>query len=162
MSTDKVSIVEGSKVALHFSLALDGGDILDSNFDKKAAQLVIGDGNMLPSFEEKLLGLRVGDEVDALLAPEQAFGMPNPRNVQSFSIDKFSHILEDELIPTEPGSVVNFKDAGGFDLPGIVKSIDESRVTVDFNHPLAGKSIEFKAKIVSVLPPEISVVEVQV
>ena len=70
-------------------------------------------------------------------------------------------MLEDDLLPTRVGSVVSFKDAGGFDLPGVVKAIGEKTVSVDFNHPLAGKGIVFAARIVSVLPPEEQAVEVK-
>ena len=62
----KFSIVAGSQVT-HFSLALLGGDIIDSNFDKKPASFRLGDGQMLPGFEQVLLGLCSGEEVETTL-----------------------------------------------------------------------------------------------
>jgi FKBP-type peptidyl-prolyl cis-trans isomerase SlpA len=70
-------------------------------------------------------------------------------------------LLEDDLIPTEVGSVVSFKDSAGFDLPGVVSDIDENTVGIDFNHPLAGKDILFKARIVSVILPGVDTMEVK-
>lgn len=154
-------IQQGSQVELHFSLALTSGDIVDSNFESKAAVFRIGDGNMLAGFEQTLIGRAAGDEFVQTIAAANAFGEPNPKNKQRFAIAKFKHLIEDELIPTEVGSVVAFKDPGGFDLPGVISAIDEQFVSVDFNHPLAGKDIVFKARIVSVLEPEQQAVEIK-
>lgn len=155
-------IGEGSGVSLQFSLSLPNGELIDSNFDKTAANFRLGDGSMLPGFEQKLLGLSAGDEIEAELSPEQAFGDINPANIHRFPIAKFQNLLEDDLVPTEVGSVVSFKDAGGFDLPGIIESISESTVVVNFNHPLAGKNIIFKAKIISVIDIDVEAVEIKV
>ena len=144
-------IAMGSRVTLHFSLALTDGKIIDSNFDRAAPSFRLGDGSLLPGFEQCLLGLQQGDEREFMLAPEQAFGQPNTANHQSFTVANFRHLLEDDLLPLAPGTVVSFKDAAGFDLPGVVMAIGEDRVEVDFNHPLAGKSIRFRVRVVNVL-----------
>ena len=151
----------GSRLELHFSLSFESGDVIDSNFDGKPANFCIGDGNMLPGFESVLLGRKAGDSLEQLITADNAFGQPNPENCQRFAIAKFKHLIEDELIPTEVGSVISFQDPGGFDIPGVVKAIDNAAVTVDFNHPLAGKDIVFKAKILSVLSPEQQPVEIK-
>ena len=65
------------------------------------------------------------------------------------------------MIPTEVGSVVSFRDPGGFDLPGVIVGIDDRVVEVDFNHPLAGKDIIFRARILAVLPPDEQAVELK-
>ena len=158
----KQKIQAGSLVSLHFSLALSSGELIDGNFDKKAASFRLGDGSMLPGFEEKILGSSAGDEIEAKLAPEQAFGEINPANIHRFPVAKFQNLLEDDLIPTEVGSVVSFKDAGGNDLPGVIAEITASTVVVDFNHPLAGKNIVFTARIISVIDADVETVEIRV
>lgn len=155
------SIAAGSRVSLHFSLSLPGGELIDSNFDSSPASFRMGDGSMLPGFEQQLLGLSAGDELDTTLAAELAFGAINPANKHRFPIAKFQNLLEDDLIPTEVGAVVSFKDAGGFDLPGVIADISPSTVIVDFNHPLAGKDIVFKARIVSVIDADVDAVEIR-
>ena len=155
-------IVTRSLVTLHFSLALSTGEVIDSNLEKEPASFRIGDGSMLPGFESELLGLRSGDEIEKIISSVNAFGEVNQKNLQSFPIDKFRNLLEDDLISTEPGCVVSFKDTAGFDLPGVVKEISEKEVIVDFNHPLAGKDIVFKVKIVSVVSSDTDAVEVKV
>lgn len=162
MQSESENIIqEGSRVSLHFALALVGGEEIDSNFSGPAASFRIGDGSMLPGFEECLMGLRPGSELEVTIAAEHAFGEVNERNKQTFPIEKFQHILEDDLIPTEIGSVVSFKDAGGFDIPGVVASLNDQTIVIDFNHPLAGKDIIFKAAIRAVMPPTVDVIEVK-
>lgn len=154
-------IQEGSTISLHFSLSLTTGELIDSNFERKPASFTWGDGSLLPGFEEVLLGLTAGQEVSVELPAEKAFGAVNPDNKQTFTRAQFQHILEDELLPAEPGSVVSFKDPAGHELPGVVEKIGDATVTVNFNHPLAGKAIVFRAQIVSVLPPAVASVQVK-
>ena len=154
-------IENGALISLHFSLALSNGEIIDSNFSGNPTSFRLGDGNMLPGFEALLIGLKTGEEIEHLLQAEQAFGPVNPDNRHRIAIAKFRHLLEDELIPTEVGSVVSFKDAAGFDLPGVITAIVEDSISVDFNHPLAGKPILFKARIISVIPVSVAAVEVK-
>jgi len=156
-----LSIEQGSLVELHFSLALESGEVIDSNFSGKPARFRIGDGNVLPGFEETLLGLAAGIEIEKLIPAERAFGPVNPNNRQSFPIARFQHLFEDDLIPTEIGSVVSFRDPGGGELPGVVASIDEHQVVVDFNHPLAGKNIVFRAQILSVVAADTEAVSIK-
>jgi FKBP-type peptidyl-prolyl cis-trans isomerase SlpA len=155
-------IEAGSLISLHFSLSLPSGESIDSNFDKPAASFRLGDGSMLPGFEQQLLGHTIGDEIEARLKAEQAFGEINPANKHRLPIAKFKNLLEDDLIPTEVGAVVSFKDAGGFDLPGVIIAISASTIVVDFNHPLAGKDIIFRARIVSVIDAGVDAVEIKV
>jgi FKBP-type peptidyl-prolyl cis-trans isomerase SlpA len=74
--------------------------------------------------------------------PEDAFGQPNENNVQRISRDSFDAGLELEI-----GLVCSFADAAGGELPGLVIAFDEEEVTVDFNHPLAGRTILFDVHI---------------
>ena len=159
---DDNSIIQGSQVTLHFSVSLADGHVVDSNFDAAPANFRVGDGNMLPGFEAKLLGLQVGEEIEIFLPPDQAFGPVNEENVHRLPRSRFTQFLDEEYENLQVGTVVSFKDPGGLDLPGVVKEKSESTVLVDFNHPLAGKDIVFKAKIVDVIPPDTDSVEIKV
>ena len=149
-----MKVESGATVTLHFSLALVDGAIIDSNFAGKPATFAIGDGNMPPGFEQALFGLQAGDEVERTLAPGQAFGEVIPTNRHRFPVVNFKSLLQDDLAPMKAGSVVLFKDAAGFDRPGVIRGIGETEVEVDFNHPLAGKEIVFRAAVISVLAPD--------
>jgi FKBP-type peptidyl-prolyl cis-trans isomerase SlpA len=107
----------------------------------------MGDGNLLPGFEEALLGLQAGDEKSFVITPEKGFGGYNPENIQEFPRDQFP----DDVELTE-GLVLSFADAQNNEMPGVVQEFDERTVTVDFNHPLAGRDIEFSVRIIDVNP----------
>ena len=132
-----------SRVTLHFSLTLAGGDEIDSTCADSPATFEMGDGSLLPGFEAVLIGLGAGDDVNRTLAPEEAFGARRKENVQRLDIARFADL---EL---EPGLIVSFAATDG-ELPGVITEINAPWVLVDFNHPLAGKSITFEASIVRV------------
>lgn len=154
-------VCNDSRVTLHFSLSLLDDQMIDSNFEKEPAKFKIGDGSMLPEFENLLLGEPEGAIIESTLPAQKAFGERNPENIQRFAADKFTHLFEDEVMPTEAGSVVVFKDPAGFDLPGVVSRISQDFVLVDFNHPLSGKDIVFKARIIKIDEPGVSQLEVK-
>lgn len=132
------------EVTLHFALKLANGDVVDSTFDKQPATFKVGDGNLLPGFEVALYGFKAGDKRSLQIEPENAFGQPNPQNVQIMPRSQF-----DDMELSE-GLLVIFNDAANAELPGVVKSFDDSQVTVDFNHPLAGKTLTFDVEVLQV------------
>ena len=148
--TDPESLTIGPdmRVTLHFSLSLDNGEVVDSTFDKQPASFQVGDGNLLPGFEQALFGLKAGDRRQLQITPEQGFGEPNPANVQVIPRSQFADI---ELAE---GLVIGFAGGGDSELPGLIKSFDDGLVTVDFNHPLAGKTLSFEVEIIKVEPPQ--------
>ncbi len=153
-SDDAETIQSGSAVSLHFALRLPDGAEIDSTFDKAAAQLVIGDGNLLPDFEKYLLGLKAGAKREFQLDPEEAFGPRREENLQRLPLSRFEALVGDARAP-EVGLMVSFAAPGG-ELPGVVQAVDGPTVVVDFNHPLAGYSIIFAVEILAVAPGPIS------
>ncbi len=138
------------KVELHFSLKLaDTGELVDSTFEKKPAELVIGDGNLPAAFEAVIHGMRAGERKIERIEPKDGFGQHNPSNVQRIPKDQF-----DPSVELSEGLVLSFQDKAKSELPGVVSTIDDTMVTVDFNHPLAGLDLEFEVEILSVVPSE--------
>src|SRR5690554_784813 len=109
-SQSSAQIMAGARVTLHFSLALADGSIVDSNYDGEPATFVVGDGNLLPGFEDVLGGKRAGDSVSVRLPPDQAFGEHNADNVQRFPRHRFAGLLANTTEPAQPGTVVAFTD----------------------------------------------------
>jgi FKBP-type peptidyl-prolyl cis-trans isomerase SlpA len=134
------------QVTLHFAIKLESGDVVDSTFDKRPATFTVGDGNLLPGFELALYGLKAGDKRSIAIDPEHGFGQPNPQNVQVMPRSQF------EGMELSEGLMVIFNDAAKAELPGVVKQFDDSLVTIDFNHPLAGKPLSFEVEILAVKP----------
>jgi FKBP-type peptidyl-prolyl cis-trans isomerase SlpA len=144
----KLQIETGMSVTLHFSLVLEDGHIIDSNFESEPATFSVGDGNLLPGFESTLMGLVNGDEREFTIPPEQAFGQHNPQNVQAVERGNFD---QEEL---ELGAMFSFQNGDG-ELPGVIVDVDDDEVVIDFNHPLAGKNIIFQVKIIDIAPQNI-------
>jgi FKBP-type peptidyl-prolyl cis-trans isomerase SlpA len=142
MTVSTVPVSEGTRVFLNFSLSLEDGSEIDSNFADDAVDFVVGDGSLLPGFERLLFGMSAGDRRIFSVAPEQAFGMANDDNVQQLERSEF-----DDEVELEIGLIFSFADAGGGELPGLVIEFDDQYVTVDFNHPLAGRTILFDVLI---------------
>lgn len=139
-----IRINHNTEVTLHFTLKLPNGEVVDTTTDKTPATFKVGDGSLLPGFEQSLFGLKAGDQRSFEIEPERGFGPGNPQNMQNVSRDQFNEM---EL---EPGLLVIFRDAAGGELPGVVKTIHDTTVDVDFNHPLAGKIITFDVEIIEV------------
>jgi FKBP-type peptidyl-prolyl cis-trans isomerase SlpA len=150
MATTDVPVSEGTRVYLNFSISLEDGSEVDSNFGSEPVDFVIGDGSLLAGFERALFGMSAGQRQLFTVEPENAFGQPNDNNVQMLDRDQF-----DDDIDLEIGLVFSFADASGGELPGMVISFDEEEVTVDFNHPLSGRTIMFDVLIHRVEPAEL-------
>jgi len=141
-----LKIGENSEVIFHFSIKLKDGSAADSTkVHNKPAKLVMGDGSLTANFENCLLGLYAGDEKSFTLAPEDAFGMPNPDNIYYVDRSKFGSDT-----PAEVGAIIAFTQPDGTDLPGLIREVAGDSVTVDFNHPLAGQQVEFEVEILEV------------
>ncbi|HSB96634.1 MAG TPA: peptidylprolyl isomerase, partial [Spongiibacteraceae bacterium] len=87
-----------------------------------------------------------GDKAQFAVLPEEAFGQPNPNNIQVFKRSAFAADMD-----LHEGLVISFADASKAELPGVVKYIGADEVTVDFNHPLAGQTLIFAVAIVDVM-----------
>ncbi|WP_339934161.1 FKBP-type peptidyl-prolyl cis-trans isomerase [Vreelandella glaciei] len=139
-------IDDGMEVTLHFTLKLEDGTLVDSTKDKAPATFAVGDGNLPPGFEHPIKGMAAGQEGTFQITPEHAFGQHNPQNIQTLKRADFG----DE--PPEIGMVMSFADKAGTELPGVVKTIDGDRIEVDFNHPLAGRTLTFEVEVLDVKP----------
>lgn len=137
-----INVSEGTRVFLNFSLALEDGSEVDSNFGGDAVSFAVGDGSLLPGFESRIIGMKPGERKMFEVPPEDAFGQPNDNNVQRVARDNF-----DDDIDLELGLLCSFADAAGGEVPGMVVAFDDDEVTVDFNHPLAGRTILFDVQI---------------
>ncbi|WP_336368341.1 FKBP-type peptidyl-prolyl cis-trans isomerase [Marinobacter sp. C2H3] len=143
----ELPVDKGTRVTLHFALKIQGGETVDSTFDKAPATLDIGDDNLPENFEAYLMGMVAGDRKTYEVPPERGFGQHNPNNLQTFKRHEFS---ADMVL--EPGVVVSFADARQQELPGVVSRVEGDEVEVDFNHPLAGRTLEFEVEILDVEP----------
>ncbi|MEC8144605.1 MAG: FKBP-type peptidyl-prolyl cis-trans isomerase [Pseudomonadota bacterium] len=135
---------------MHFALLMPSCEENDTTRRGKPASLTLGDGNLLPGFEEVLLGLSAGDDAQLVIPAEQAFGERVDANIRLLAKTLFAEFNSEQ--PLEPGLVDSFQAPSG-ELPGVVKAVYDDTVQVDFNHPLSGRDITFDVSILSVAAP---------
>ena len=138
----------GSRVTMHFALRLKDGMVVESSFDDEPISFVVGDGTLDKGLELALIGLRPGDRQTLTLMPGQAFGMRDESALQLVPRNKFP-----AEINLEAGQIIGFTGERGEELAGAVVEVQEQQVKLDFNHPLAGREIEFEVQIINAEAP---------
>ncbi|ASK78364.1 peptidylprolyl isomerase [Paraphotobacterium marinum] len=141
-----MKINKNSIVQLHFSLVLIDGTIIESTWDRgESSCLEMGTGQLTENFENCLIGLQKGDIREFTLSEDQAFGHIQNDKVISFDISVFGDIEN-----IKEGMVHTFKGIDGSETIGVIEEIIQSSVIVNFNHPLAGKTVKFNVEIINI------------
>ena len=138
-------IREGDRVQVHYTGKLQSGEVFDSSQGREPLDLTIGEGKIIPGFEQALLGMQTGDKKSFDLTHDQAFGERK---------DELVHVIQKEQIPSdiklEIGMQLALEGQQKEPIPAQVVDISESTVTLDTNHPLAGKDINFEVDVVEI------------
>lgn len=136
-----------SFVTLHYRVATADDTEVVSTFASTPATLQLGSGELAPTLEACLADLPVGERHVFLLEPSQAFGPHNPELVKRLPVGELPNGGAD----IGPLSLVEFAAPNGAKFAGLVREIDSQAALVDFNHPLAGKSIRFEVEVIGIL-----------
>lgn len=139
-------IENGSQVKMNYTLTVDG-EVIDSSKDGEPLAYTQGGGQLIPGLEEQLLGLKVGDTKSCTLPPEKGYGPVDPNAQRSFPRTAFQNSDTLKVGDTVSGQVQ------GRPFAAKVTAIDEEQVTLDLNHPLAGKTLNFDVEIVDIQAP---------
>lgn len=153
MATTPNTVQPGAHLTLHYRLALldhqEEREVI-STFGGKPATFQLGLGYLAAPIEEQLYGQAEGAHVSFDLAEGLAYGPRNPTLVQTISRAAFDSNAEGDM-DYQPGDVVRFTSPEGARISGVLKDLGDKQVVVDFNHPLAGRSVRFAAHIIGVL-----------
>jgi len=144
-------IQQGSFLTLHYRLAgPDGGELINT-FADKPATLSLGNGELAPAIEQRLIGLAEGTHTRFELAPGEAFGERNPELLQRVKLQLLRQLGDpDEQYGV--GDVVQFPTPDGQgSYAGLVREVGEDWLLFDFNHPLAGQPVSFEVQVIGVL-----------
>lgn len=139
-----MQIAERTVASFNYTLTNDAGEIIDSSEGRSPLAYLHGAGNIVPGLEKQMAGRKAGDRFDVVVAPEDGYGQPNPMLVQTVPREAFQGVDTIEVgmefqaqTPQGPLSVV-------------VSKVDADNVTVDGNHPLAGKTLHFAIEVTDV------------
>ena len=135
-----------SYIALHYRVANADDIELVSTFGGGPATMQLGTGELAPMLERCIIGIAPGERHVFLLEPDQAFGAHNPQLVQRIGIADLPADATPEL-----HGLIEFASPAGDKFTGIVRELDAEAVLVDFNHPLAGKSIRFEVEVLGIM-----------
>ncbi len=130
---------------MHYTLTVDG-KIVDSSVGKSPLLYTQGAKQIIPGLEEKLAGLKAGDKTQVRVSPEKGYGKMNPEAVQ-----RVPRAALKDIKGLKVGSVVTGQ-SGNRPVQAKVRAIAKETVTLDMNHPLAGKTLNFDVEIVAVKP----------
>jgi FKBP-type peptidyl-prolyl cis-trans isomerase SlyD len=135
---------ENSVVGIEYEVKEAGSnEIVDSNKGAQPLEFVTGKGQIIPGLEKALEGMNEGESADILVKAEDAYGDVNPEAVQTLPIEQF------EGVDLKEGMTLYGQGEDGQTVQVVVKSFNDKEVTIDFNHPLAGKDLMFSVKVLS-------------
>ncbi len=138
-------IREGDIVQVHYTGKLQTGEVFDTSQEKEPLELKIGEGKIIPGFEQALIGMQPGEKKTFDLDPEEAFGDRK---------DELVHVVERKQVPPdmklEVGMQLALEAQGQDPIPAQVVDLSEETVTLDTNHPLAGKALTFEIDVVDI------------
>jgi len=131
----------GSTVNVHYTGKLKSGEVFDSSEGRDPLSFTIGTNQIIPGFENAIIGKNVGDKVTIEIEPKDAYG--------EYREDLLVKVENEQLPgPVEVGQVLQ-ADNGGQPVNVTVKEVNEDHVIIDGNHPLCGKELIFDIEVVS-------------
>jgi peptidylprolyl isomerase len=137
---------KGDTVNVHYTGKLEDGTVFDSSVDRKPMQFTISEGRILPGFEKGVIGMKPGDTKTVNIPADKAYG-PHRKDLV-LVVDKSK--IPSHLKP-EVGQQLKLNQPDGRAVPIRVTDIAQSKVTLDANHPLAGKDLTFEIELVEIV-----------
>ncbi|MCP4685970.1 MAG: peptidylprolyl isomerase [bacterium] len=135
----------GDKVKVHYTGKLEDGTVFDSSKEREPLEFDLGSGNVIPGFENGILGMEVGESKTLTIVPDEAYGQTNSDLVATVERKQFPENITPEL-----GLQLQMSQPNGQPLNVTVINIVGDSITLDANHPLAGKTLVFDIELVAV------------
>lgn len=139
-----MTIAEGKTVSIEYTLTLEDKEVIDTNVGGQPLTYVHGSNQLIPGLEKAMLGMQVGDSMNVTVEPEEGYG---------HTIEEAIIEVEKEQLPPEVfkvGAQVQGQGQEGQVVRGQVTGIDGDTAVIDFNHPLAGKTLFFDIKVLDI------------
>ena len=143
-----MKIINGSTVTLEYEGRFEDGTVFDSSRHGDHSHPLtfkVGAGQVIPGFDKAVQNMGVGDEKEFEILPEDAYGMHNPELKKDIPRE---NLPKDE--EPEEGMTVIMSSPDGQQIPATITYVDDKKITIDLNHPLAGKKLIFKINITKI------------
>jgi len=138
-------VKKGDKVKVHYTGKLEDGTVFDSSQDKQPLEFTIGEGQIIPGFEDGVVGMDIGDKKSLTIPPEKAYG----DNRDDLIIEVNKTDIPENIKPSV-GQQLQIKQPDGNVIGVTITGMADESVTLDANHPLAGKTLQFDVELVEV------------
>lgn len=138
-------VENGHFVKVDYTGTLENGDMFDSSRNSHPIEVEVGTGGVIKGFEEALIGMVNNEKKTFTLSPEEAYGNRKESLEQSFIRSELPQGFEPQV-----GQVLALRNPQGGQLPATVKHADDEKITVDLNHPLAGKTLTFEIEVLEI------------
>ena len=138
------SVANDTIATVHYTGTLPDGEVFDSSRDKDPMTFLVGHKNMIPGFEEELMGASKGETRTFTLPPERAYGERDDDAIQQVSREQFPEDMEIKI-----GMMMAAQTDQG-PIPFTISEINGDQITIDFNHQMAGKTLTFEVEIIDV------------
>lgn len=138
-------VEDGNFVKVHYTGKYENGEVFDSSTGCQPLEIQVGSKQVIPGFEQALLGMAPSEKKSFDLKPAEAYGEHDESLQQTFNRADFP-----EDFNPEPGQVIILENPSQGQFPATVKSIEGEEVVLDLNHPLAGKAISFDVEVLEI------------
>ena len=138
-----MSIQDGDTIKIDYTGTLDDGSVFDCSDEREPLQFTVGAGEVIPGFEEAVRGMEEGQEKEFRIEPSEAYGEYDEALTQQIPRTVIRSDME-----VQEGMMLLVKTPDGQEIPAKVAEVGDEQVTLDMNHPLAGKALNFNIKVI--------------
>ena len=135
----------GSNVKVHYKGTFDDGTVFDSSLDCDPLEFTIGGGQVIPGFENAVIGMSIGETKTSRITSDKAYGPHLEEMVVAFDRGQLPADLQPSI-----GQVLQFRRNDGYIIEVKVTNLSDTSVTFDGNHPLAGKDLIFEIQLLEI------------
>jgi peptidylprolyl isomerase len=135
----------GNKVKVHYTGKLEDGSVFDSSRERDPLEFIIGKEQVIPGFEEAILDMEVGDTITTAIPAEKAYGPYNKEMIMIANKNQFPKNLEIKI-----GQSLKLNPPKGEAMMVTITNIKDNDITLDGNHPLAGKELTFDLELLEI------------
>ena len=142
----ELTVSENMVASVHYKGTLpDNGEVFDSSEGREPLSFLVGHKQMIPGFEEEIMGAKIGDKMEFTLSSDRAYGDRDEQAVQQIAREQFAQLEEESTLEVGMQLVAQGQEGP---MPFIISELSDDMVTADFNHALAGQSLTFAVEIV--------------
>ena len=139
---EEMLATEGKTVKIIYTLSVDG-QVIDSTSGENPFEFEIGNKQVIPGFENAIVGMKTGEKKTFILSPEEGYGPEDPKGFQEIAKDKLPQAVNPEV-----GMILQASRPDGQSIPVRIAEVKSDVVVLNFNHPLAGKTLNFDVEVI--------------